>query len=331
MSPAGTRAPIVVAIDEVGTARDAVDWASAEAAARRCPLRIVHAFHSPLPVDFCDTIPSVENLFTARTAAEAVVRSAAMRARSIASDVEVSVQPVQATPTRAVLEEAKTARLLVMGSRALSGLRGLLTRSVSIQVAAHAPCPVVIVRPTPPVADPGWSPPRVVVGVDGTSPGVAAVGFALQAARQRGVPLIAVRAWTPDRPADLEAVCGPKSLAEALARRTLERVLDHWLTEFPDVSVHALLVRADPEPALAAQSRGAALLVVGSRGRGHLRGTVLGSVSQAVLRHGHCPLAIVGPDALTVRSPVRSDRHHGAGRERPARRGDTPRDRRRSA
>jgi nucleotide-binding universal stress UspA family protein len=147
------------------------------------------------------------------------------------------------------------------------------------------------------------------VDVDGTASCTPAVGFAFQAARQRGIPLTAVHAWTPDPPADLEAISGPPAMAEVLAGRTLERALDRWRSEFAGVPLVTTLVRGDPAHALVAASRGAALLVVGSRGRGHIRGTMLGSVSQSVLQHGHSPLAIIRQDsALTAQSPV----EHGA-------------------
>jgi nucleotide-binding universal stress UspA family protein len=158
------------------------------------------------------------------------------------------------------------------------------------------------------------------VGIDAAGSCPSAVGFAFQAARQRGVPLIALHAWTSDPPADLEAVSAPASVAEALASRTLERALHHWHAEFTDVPVHTALVRGDPEHALIAQSHGAALLVVGTRGRGHVLGTVLGSVSQAVLRHATSPVAIIRhDDALTTPSAadtglghkLRYDKSHG--------------------
>jgi nucleotide-binding universal stress UspA family protein len=40
--------PVVVGVDRAGSAEDAVDWATAEAATRGCRLRIVHAFRPPL-------------------------------------------------------------------------------------------------------------------------------------------------------------------------------------------------------------------------------------------------------------------------------------------
>lgn len=306
MSPAGGRRAVVVAVDGTDTTRDAVEWASSEAAACGCPLRIVHAYRPPLPADFCGAVPSPESIVTLRREIDGLLAAEVARARSVASDAEVSATPVQGPPVRAVLGAAAGAALLVVGSRARPGPRGVLTRRLAVPVTAHAPCPVVVVRPDPDGHGHAASPPRVVVGVDDTVVGREAVGFALRAARQRGVPLVAVRTWSPDRPADLEAASGPPSLAELHARRSLERVLDGWRGAFPDVPVRSVVTRAEPARALAAESRGAAMLVVGSRGRGRLAGAVLGSVSQAVLRDARCPLAVVGGVAATATTNARA-------------------------
>lgn len=318
---------MVVAVDHAGTAVDALDWATAEAATRRCPLRIVHAFRPPMSDPYGVASPT-DNLVTARATAEMLLRTAADRAHSVASDVDVSTRVLTGTPSHALLGEADDVRLLVLGSRARHGLRGLLTRSVSIRVAAQASCPVVIIKP--PQADPpGWSPPRIVVGVDGAESS-SALGFAFQAARQRDLPLFAVRAWAPDRPADLEGICGRTTRAEVQARRTAERALAHWRSVFPDVPVHTTLVRGDPASALINQSHRAALLVVGTRGRGHLTGAVLGSVSQAVLQHGHGPVAVVH-DAPTPATQAAADPAGRPERDWRSRRRDLPGYRRRSA
>jgi nucleotide-binding universal stress UspA family protein len=52
-------------------------------------------------------------------------------------------------PARVLLDEARDADLLVVGSRGLGGFRGLLLGSVSQQCAHHAACPLVIVRSRP--------------------------------------------------------------------------------------------------------------------------------------------------------------------------------------
>ena len=292
MNPDEARAAVVVGVDHAGSASDAVDWAAAEASTRGCPLRIVHAIHPLLAADPYGVGSPIESLVMAGTAAESVLQGYAARARCVASDLEVRTRLLCGSATWALLDEASRARLLVLGSRGLHGLRAVLARSVSVRVAARASCPAVVVRPRR-AEDRSGAPPRVVVGVHCDSACSPAIGFAFQAARQRGVPLAAVHAWDPDPPADLEAVHGPSTMAEAAARRTLERALQGWHARYPDVPVVTRLVRGDPARAVAAESRGAALVVVGSRGRGQLTGTVRGSVSRAVLRHGHGPIAVV--------------------------------------
>lgn len=305
------RAPVIVGIDGPGSALEAVDWATAEAATRGLPLRIVHAFHPALPADPYGMVPPTDCLAVARTGAETLLREAVARSRAVASDVEVPAHLLPGAPNPALLDEATRAALLVLGSRGLSGMRGLLSRSVSVQVAAHACCPVVIIRQSHGAGDPGRAPARVVVGVEpapgtgtsgaGTS-GAGVIGFAFEAARQRGIPLAAVHAWRPPE-------------AEALASGALARALEPWRHRFPDVTVLPAPVRDDPAHALVTASRGAALVVVGSRGRGHLRGSMFGSVSQAVLHHGYSPVAIVRdltgpPDTDAAGTGERHRRRH---------------------
>jgi nucleotide-binding universal stress UspA family protein len=304
MTRRGKPGPVVVGVDGAGSADDAVDWASAEAAARGCPLRVVHAFRPPLAADACGLVAPIDSFYTIRTTAQLVLQDAVNRARSVTPNMEMSARLLAGPATRALLGQARDAQLLVLGSRGRSGLRHRLPGSVAGRVARRSPCPVVVIRPVViGSADrhPSRSAPRVVVGVDPTSSGVAAaIGFAFQAAHQRGIPLTVLSAWMPDTAPDIETIPGPPQMAEAAADRAVQQTLARWREEFPAVPVITTLVCADPAPALIAESSGAALLVVGSSGRGHLRGLLCGSVSRTVLCDAGCPVAIVGRDRTTA-------------------------------
>ena len=147
MTRRGKPGPVVVGVDEAGSAEDAVDWATAEAAARGCPLRVVHAFRPPLPADAYGFASPIDSFVTAHTAAQLILGDAVTRARSVAPGIEVSTRLVRGTAARALLGEARDARLLVLGSRGRSGLRAVLSGSVAGPVSRHSPCPIVVIRP----------------------------------------------------------------------------------------------------------------------------------------------------------------------------------------
>jgi nucleotide-binding universal stress UspA family protein len=306
----GRPTPVVVAVDDTGSSDDAVEWAAAEAAAQQCPLRLVHCVR-PVPPDdpYGLALPGVAVQLPPMSA-ELVLVEALDRARRVAPEVPASAWPLTAPLVPALLAEAERARLLVLGGRGHGRLRQLLTGSVPVRMAARAACPVVVVHARADGADGDddsddavAAPPRVVVGVDGSPWGAPAVGFAFRAARQRGIPLTALHAWAPHPPADLDAAPVPRDAAEALARRVLDRALEPWRPAFPDVAVRAELVPARPGTALVAGSRGAALLVLGSRGRGPVLGALLGSVGHAALHRARVPLAVVRRDCVLAAHP----------------------------
>lgn len=89
--------------------------------------------------------------------------------------------------------ESGRAQLLVLGHRGLGGVTGLLLGSVTVALAAHAACPVVVVRGAHPLDASPQLP--VVIGVHGTPNSEAAIAFAFAAADARQVPLIGVHTW----------------------------------------------------------------------------------------------------------------------------------------
>lgn len=131
---------IVVGIDGSEGGDAALRWARSRAARWGATLEVVLAW-TRLDPPGGEGGPDVGEQ-EARAALEA-----AMERIGGADGVEVVLTSVNDLPTRALLAAAERADLLVVGSRGLGGFTGLLLGSVSHQVAAHSPVPVVVVRP----------------------------------------------------------------------------------------------------------------------------------------------------------------------------------------
>ena len=137
---------------------------------------------------------------------------------------------------------------------------------------------------------------RVVVGIDGSPEAETALRFAADEAAERGLPLRIVCAW--EAPAGTyigeafaptaDGIVEAEHHADDVLRAALER-----LAGGAAIETEALAVEGSPAQVLIEQSRDAALLVVGSRGRGAAAGLLLGSVSQKLTQHAPCPLAVV--------------------------------------
>ncbi len=285
-----TTAPVVVGVDGSEIALQAVRAAAREAAARRLPLRIVHAFIWPLmrvPLGPAPGAPADGGL---RNQAQRYVDEAVAEAGKAAPEVTVDGAVVEGAASGVLLAESRAAALVVLGSRGLGGFAGLLLGSTAVQVSAHADCPVLVVRGEPPANGP------VVVGVDGSELSRQAVGFAFEEAARRDTELVAVHAWlypTPAGPGDILPLVYDLDAFEKQEERVLAESVAEWSERYPEVTVRQRLVRGSPGRALVEQSRTAQLVVVGARGRGLLGGLLLGSVSHAVLHHAESPVVIV--------------------------------------
>jgi nucleotide-binding universal stress UspA family protein len=296
-------ASVVVAVGDA-TTDAALDWAAAEASARRCRLRVVHVEHLRWAVDPSGLVP-VADFQSFRETAVDILRAALRRARSVAPDLDISTELGFGPTVPVLLCRSVDAQLLVLGSRIppfQSRLGDRLAFTVCGRIVRRAPCPVAIVRPlrNRPHAGP---PPQVVVGVDGGESSAPALHVAFRAAAQRGVPLTAVHAWTPALPAAPRSVRGHLVAREARAVDHLQQTLEPWRIRFPDVPVSTRLLIGEPAAVVIRESEGAALAVIGSRARGAARGTLFDSVSRRVARRARCPVVLVRTG--TARPPSR--------------------------
>ena len=140
---------VIVGIDGSETARKAVRWAAREAKLRGMKLELVSAWEIPIysyasRYGFPAISEEMMKRLTAR--AEGHLAEALDEARAEAREVQIETIAAEGQPAKVLVEVAKGADLLVVGSRGLGGFRELLLGSVSQQCAQHATCPVVIVR-----------------------------------------------------------------------------------------------------------------------------------------------------------------------------------------
>jgi nucleotide-binding universal stress UspA family protein len=122
----------------------------------------------------------------------------------------------------------------------------------------------------------------VVVGLDGSPSADRALDWAIDQARRERRQLTLVHGLEPMH-----------EHAEAL--EMLERARQHCLAVAPDLAVHEALWMSDPKVALVDLGTSAAIVVVGSHGRGPLGSRLLGSVGLSVAGRAPCPVVVVRP------------------------------------
>ncbi|MEW2440497.1 universal stress protein [Micromonospora marina] len=280
---------ILVGYDGSADAAVALNWALDEAGRSGRPVRLAYVFEWLTVTGWIGpgVAPGVWPDEAARQQVEELVRKAAADAAADRPGLTVHGEVFDGPPALVLQERSAEAGMLVLGSRGHGGFGGLLAGSTAVSVTAHAHCPVVVVRD----GQTATSGP-VVVGSDGSESALRALGFAVERAAQRDVPLRVLRAWEPpgDRwvPPDFD----PEQVA-ASERAAAEAELAPWRESFPDVPAEIEAVPGSASSLLVEASRSAQLVVVGSRGRGGLRGMLLGSVSQQLIQHSHCPVAVV--------------------------------------
>ena len=287
-----TQRTVVAGVDGSECGLQAVRWAAAEALRRQLPLRLVAAHAWPSGGLVGDPGLGVDYRAVLRDVVLGHLATAAADARQVAPELDIEQVEVTGYPVPVLLGESAHAEIVVLGDRGLGGFTGLLIGSVAVEVTAHASCPVIVVRGSEPDRT-GPRPEPVVVGVDGSPTSEAATAFAFEAASLRRVPLVAVHVW---RDVLVDATMAPLldwDVIDSDEREVLAERLAGWTEKYPDVPVRRLVARDRPARALVEESGRAQLVVVGSRGRGGFHGLLLGSVSQALLHHAHCPVAVV--------------------------------------
>jgi nucleotide-binding universal stress UspA family protein len=275
-----TARPVVVGVDGSPSSLAAAEHAAAVAGGRGAQLRLVHGYLHPRGYGSAPLEPYQAFPPPPPAHGDVMLSDLAGSLRKTHPDLEVSHRQVLGGGAATLVEESRGADLVVVGCRGHGTLAGLLLGSVSSQVVAHAHCPVLVVRPAEP-GPPATGP--VAVGVDGSPTSTSALAHAVAEAARRGAALRVLYAAGKDGDSDNGQV-----------EEVLTGAVETALAAQPDLEIDSEILRdADPAAALVEASKDAAVIVVGSRGRGGFTGLLLGSVSQAMVHHAHCPVLVI--------------------------------------
>lgn len=282
---------VLVGFDGSENAKAALDYAAEAALLRKTRLTVVTAYR--LPRHFYPnyaSLPKDDEDAERRRRAEEILEVARTHLGDYSGEAHFLLATGHAT--EAVRDLSAEAQLTVVGSRGRGGFMGLLVGSVAASLPPHAASPVVVVPSAVPLtgsddgADALTRP--VVAGVDGSAASRIVELQAAQAALERGAVLEILMVMPPP---DSLAGWYPELVQQSVVdtrRSELEDWLDaerRWLqVHFPDLKITCRLAYGDPVTTFVDSSTSARLIVVGTRGRGAVAGTVLGSVSRELLQ-----------------------------------------------
>ncbi|MET0190475.1 MAG: universal stress protein [Pseudonocardia sediminis] len=291
----GDARAVVVGVDGSDAALRAVRWAAGEAVRRRTTLLLVHATSATALHAGPASAGLVVEDVGARVEQEArQILRVAHRAAEEVTVLDVGLRVDSESPAIALRHASRTAALLVLGATG-RGVVGTALGSVTLTVASHAECPVVVVRGE----DSAASDRPIVVGVDGGPQSDAALAHAFDAAAARGAPLTAVHVWSDNDTERFHLRHYLELTAWERMRDVEERALAErlagWSQRYPDVVVRRRIEHADPPRVLIEQSARAGLVVAATRGRGGFTGLLLGSTGLALIQRAGCPVMLVGP------------------------------------
>lgn len=287
---------VIVGVDARPAAHTALRWATEAAARRGEQLRIVHGLGTPLVTGTYSRTERYQADEEAREAGQRLLDESVEHARGARPELDIATILAPEEAPAVLLNEARNGDVIAVGSRGLGAIRAIMLGSVSARTAAYAPCPVIVV-PEAATEHRG----KVVVGVDGSDSSRRALRFALRHALLVGASVEVINSWEVPLPQDSESLAADaQSLHEEVFDRQSEEVIAGILAEVIDdeteeLDISAVRMQSDPVKALLDAGQDAELIVVGSRGRGGVRGLVMGSTSQGVLHQAKVPVAVLPP------------------------------------
>ena len=264
--------PVVVGIDGSRAAIEATIWAIDEAIDRDVSLRLIYVTGMPRP-PFAPTgapVPEVEY-------GETSLRAASSQVSASGKTVKVEAEILWGSIEDALIAESESASMLCVGSVGIGWVAQRVLGSTAATVARKAHCPVVVVR-CPAAAGSGQSSAWVIVGIDQRPDDEKVIDHALDEARLRNAPVLAVGTWHSE-------------LGE-LTYDALDRRVAMWRERYPDVHIRAVSTGGSLPEFLAGYRNDVRLAVVRAEDAGQLP-LIVGPHGRPLLPHGECSVMVV--------------------------------------
>ncbi|MFF0533327.1 universal stress protein [Nocardia amikacinitolerans] len=292
-------AAVVVGTDGSPASAHAVAWAAQTAADRGRRLIITNGYDlsatQAVLGSYDVLVPSV--IETLREHGQQALDSAHRVAREVHPGLEIVTELSDRNPAELLIELSSTAHLVVLGATPGVGTFAHLG-STLLAVVSRGTGRVVVARYDANEQQLRRSGP-VVVGVDGSPIGEPAIEAAFAEAAERDAELVVVHAWSDlseGQFAGTSYLQIPIAELETAEHALLSERLAGWQEKYPTVTVTRQVHLSGARKHLIEWSKSAQLVVVGSRGRGGFRGLLLGSTSNHLVQHAHCPVLVAHPN-----------------------------------
>jgi len=289
-STTDTRA-IVAALDGSGMATQAARWGAALASKLGAPLELLTVLPDRnFVLAEMATLGQVPVFAEAEKEAEERLEAANADLQAQHPDLAITTAITSGSAVRALIDASRNARLLVIGASGAGLVESTLVGSTTIRVSGRALCPVAVWRGESATLDDR----PIVVGIDGSESSEIAAATAFELASRAGATVVGVRSYSSRRP--IAEVTIPNMVdwnaVEKSENEALETNLAPFVEKYPDVNVTEIVAQVSPARLLLESAHNAQLIVVGSRGRGHIVGGLFGSTSQNLLHRAPCPIVI---------------------------------------
>ena len=264
--------PVVVGVDGSDAAINAAKWAIDEAISRDVPLRIVHVTHIE------GQLAGPQGAFRLDVQyAESSLRAATAAVEATGKPVKIETDILWGSPDTALINESRNAAMVCVGSVGIGAIARELRGSTAASLAEKAYCPVAIVRypHSAPASGTDW----IVVVVEDHADNESVIEHAMEEARLRKAPVLAVGVWQEDlgdTPCD-----------------ALDRRIENWALRYPDVHIYPVATPAGVASFLAENKDESVQLAVVGGADATSVAQIVGPHSHPLIEHGDCSVLIV--------------------------------------